>query len=62
MNSKLHHEGLAIGNEKNQIEIDYGKKKNKTLDFEVKESNNFNNWTEKTQIQKISKQDKELKT
>ena len=59
INKNLHHEGLAIGNEQNQIIIDYGKK-NKILDFDVKESNNLNDWTKKTQIQIISAEDIEM--
>lgn len=61
LNSKVHHEGISIGNEKNHIIIDYGKKDNRKLQFEIKESTNLDEWETKTEIQKKTISDKKLK-
>ena len=56
---KLHHEGVAIGNGKNFIIADYGRK-GKDLDFEVKTSNNLNDWKNIKLEGTSSKSEKEL--
>ena len=59
MSKKLHHEGVAIGNGKNFIIADYGRK-GKDLDFEVKTSNNLNDWKNIKLEGTSSKSEKEL--
>ena len=57
---KLHHEGVAIGNGKNYLIFDYGKKGG-DLDFSFKISDNLNEWTIKQNEGICSKNDNEIK-
>jgi len=57
--NKLHHEGVAIGNGKNYIVFDYGKKGG-NLDFAFKITKDLNEWKEIKLVGESSKNEKEL--
>ena len=59
LNSKIHHEGFAIGNGEKFIVVDYGKKGG-DLDFNVTNVNDLNDWTNKKIIGDINKSNEEI--